>query len=367
MLELQTREPTFESQHAHSETEGTTPKSSLDRWWETPALLPPPPPNPSIYGIDAAEVAIGGLHLGSGSTVVDEVAAQVGEREAPSNLNAMIGMSNVVSAQTGGPSRATLMQQADGDRGLAMNAQMLLAAKAMESVTDKIYVALGAAPDERGPGGVLQQLEALVTEGLQARTKLSLVSNEKFQSRAMRDGMLHVSRAANKFSLAIEEVKKYARSHQLSLGEKTTAIGVRRDVVHLETSMQMVGADTTNIGKVKESETKLENESLRESLDGLLRSSQALMMAVHESAPETAASEVLPALLSNQRLLAASLVEGVKPTSAMRKQGAEIVRLVETAYNTASPQLKANGAMQSANASVPATIVRLEALAKGRK
>jgi hypothetical protein len=48
------------------------PKAGLERWWETPAMEPPPPPNPAIYGLDEAEVSID--EPGSESIVIDDAA-----------------------------------------------------------------------------------------------------------------------------------------------------------------------------------------------------------------------------------------------------------------------------------------------------
>jgi hypothetical protein len=58
MQELTTQEAALESQHSHADANGT-PQPGLERWWETPAMAPPPPPNPAIYGLDENEVAIG--------------------------------------------------------------------------------------------------------------------------------------------------------------------------------------------------------------------------------------------------------------------------------------------------------------------
>jgi hypothetical protein len=71
MQELKSPEATFESQHAHTGVDGA-PKAGLERWWETPAMEPPPPPNPAIYGLDEAEVSID--EPGSESIVIDDAA-----------------------------------------------------------------------------------------------------------------------------------------------------------------------------------------------------------------------------------------------------------------------------------------------------
>jgi hypothetical protein len=315
--------------------------------WKT-SLLPPPVPNPDIYGLDKNEVTI------------------------PSSMNAMIGMSNVVSAQTGGPrpTRTEHMQKADAGRAHAMQNQLLIASRNIEALTDRIYNTMTIArtkPDERGVDGYVRELETIIAEGEKERGKIVLVMKEKFADRSVRDGVEHIDRAVDQFKKAIEHAKFFARQGGAKLDEKHNADGEEGDVKRLEHELGMTGIQTSHVQKVTETVKDLQEESFDESLSGLDHSTKALVLALREPDAKSAIGAVLPGLLSNTRMLEASMV-GIKTSKAQRKTSERVLDAMKDAMLDASGlKLEKDAALVNANVNVSAVISKLQALPRGKQ
>jgi septum formation inhibitor MinC len=316
--------------------------------WKT-SLLPPPVPNPDIYGLDKNEVTI------------------------PSSMNAMVGMSNVVSAQTGAPpmTRADHMRAADGGRAHAMRNQLLIAARNIEALTVRIDDTIRLAntkSDERSVDGYVQQLEGIVALGEKERGKIVMVTKEKFADPTVRDGAEHIDRAVDQFKHAIERAKAFAKQNGASYDHAAhNADGELNNVAQLLHELKMTGVSTTHVKTVKESENELQQESLSRSLDGLDHSTRALVLALREPNAANAMAAVLPGLLSNARMLEASMA-GSKASNPQRKTGAKILEAMKDAMLDARGLgLDKDPGLLNANVNVSGAIQTLLELPRAKK
>lgn len=343
MSEQATAISEHEAAHApHADHGGgaADPPSGMHEWWKTPASLikKPVAVDPAIYGIDASDV---GGDVGGNAAAVAETFAQVSrDHVGPTSLDAYIGIEGAGSAQAAGPSpqRLTEMQKADAGRAHAMQDQLLISAKHLESLVDQIDQTLLSDAGERGPQGLVEQLETLVAQAQNERKRIVLVAEQRHPDSAVQNGALHVSRANHLLQHAVARVKKYASAHKVSVNEKKllAADGVDRDVIHLEGSLpKQDPSAAAKVGRVTDSEQALTAHSLRESLDGALHATEGLVMAVREAAPAQVLPQVMPAVLSCLRMLDASVVDGIKSDKSMRSIGRRIIANLETAERDA--------------------------------
>ncbi|MGE0396679.1 MAG: hypothetical protein AB7T06_08185 [Kofleriaceae bacterium] len=355
----------------------------MDEWWKTPAsLVPPPAVDPAIYGIDASDVGLdphesahenGAPSASPGLSGSERIAQMLTRTDIEGGLDEYIGLSSGASAQSRGsePTRKDHVMAADGHRAHAMQNQLLIAARNLEALVDEIDATITAAstkPDERGVDGYVQQLHAIVARGEAERGKIALVTKEKFADRAVIDGVEHVDRAANQFRHAIERAKAFARRHGGTFDEdKHNANGELNDVHRLEHVLGVTGIETSHVKKVGAKESDLQSDSFDESLAGIDRSTQALVLAMRETDAKTAMASVLPGLLSNVRMLEASMT-GIKTTSAHRRQAADIRNAMKQAMLDASGvKLDKDPTLALADVNVRAAISSVDKLPRAKK
>jgi hypothetical protein len=407
MSELESSESLFESAVGNVMSGGggaaAGPPDGMSEWWKTPAsLVGPPAVDPAIYGIDPSDVGVeepaapmtaapmnaapmNGIaamlatpkRRPTSNTIIDDVVADVERDHAePANLAEYIGMSNAVSAQAGSgagpnPDRIMHMKKADAGRAHAMQNQLLIASRNIEALTVRIDDTIAAGrtkPDSRGADGYVLQLESIVAEGENERGKIVLVMKEKFPDSSVRNGVEHIDRAVDQFKHAVERAKAFARQNGAKFDhDKHNANDEVADVLRLEHELGMTGIQTNHVGKVTESESDLQKESFSESLDGLDHGTQALVLALREHDAKTAMTAVLPGLLSNVRMLDASM-KGIKTTDAQRKKGPKILNAMKDAMRDArGHKLENDSSLVQADVNVRAAITKLDALPRAKK
>lgn len=324
--------------------------TGLEEWWKTPQSLyqKPVAVDPKIYGLEASDVG----------------------HQPPTDLNAYIGMSNAtVQAGTSSASdRKDRMQASDGHRANAMAAELLVAAKLLDGLRSRLDTAMNAPLGERSPDAIAGYLASVLGDVKEERTAIALVFEEQFKAklndRVVRDAFLHVTRASHLLDLKVAEAQRIARSHGATTADvdalQTNSGLVKTSVGNLAQKLDMVGADDSKVKPVAETEAALRFEAVQRSLSGVEESVEALVLAAREADPKSAIGEVLPGLLSNARILDASLIDGVQTTKAMSTKSADIVETMGVASRTAGPSL------DGAKATIERVMKKVAAHAKGK-
>lgn len=320
--------------------------------------------------IEQASVPVSGL---SGS----ERIAQMMSANVVGGLDEYIGMAGTGSAQSGAPpaTRADHMRASDGHRAEAMAAQLKLAARGIDELRARLDQAMKAPQDERSPDAV-GHLVAVLADVKQEREALALVFREQMQAQlnepAVRAAFLQASRASSLLDKKVWEAQALARRKgAIKADVDAIAINPERlatDVDGIGSRLELNGADDTKASAVTEKEAELQLESVRRSLHGLDESSQALVMAMREQDRSIAMTNVLPGLMSNARILEASLVDGVRPTKEMTKVAARIAIAMQTAWTDGQPfGLQEHSGLRAAHDRIPTVLDTLARLAKGKK
>lgn len=346
MSEQATAISEHEAAHApHADHGGgaADPPSGMHEWWKTPASLirKPVAVDPAIYGIDASDV---GGEVGGNAAAVAETFAQVArDHVGPTSLDAYIGIEGAGSAQAAPKlGRSDHMRASEHNRLATMSAQMMLAAKKIEGSIQAIDDTLATPIGARSPDAMYEHLESLVEAAVAERARISLVFQE--QTRAalkvpigdLADALKHLGRASHDLQLAEVKVKNFASRHQLTSNpKKLGAAGVKRDVEGVEAAFK-TEVDISGVKNVKETEGALQRTAVEQSLEGLDESAQALQMAVLGADPQNATQEVMPGLLSNFRMLSASIDEHTKPSKKMLDRARNVLAVIDMVGHAAT-------------------------------
>ncbi len=374
---------------AFSDDRGSGTPAPMDEWWKTPAsLVPPPAVDPAIYGIDASDVGLdphesahanGAPSASPGLSGSERIAQMLTRTDIEGGLDEYIGLSSADSAQSSGPPPKTSgdhTKASNGHRANALAAQLQLAAKGIDDLRTKLEQAMQAPMGERSPDAVAQHLISVLADVKQEREALVLVFQEqtrtKLKEPVVRDAFLQASRSSKLLDGAVGTAQALARRSGATADDvkkiEVNSKLVNGDVNRLAKDLGVDVTDDVNAPAVTKKEAALQLEAVRESLAGLDESSQGLVTAMRESDPKTAMPAVLPGLLSNARILEASLVDGLRPDRLMVQTGARIKVAMETAWRDAQPfGLQTDASLREAHDRVPPVLQHLDKLAKGKK